>query len=413
MVKLQCRNLSFFEEVIYMNEDNLRRYKRKLLSVLLETADPMTYDEIDYKLQDIEVPSDFLKRMLESLESKNIICTEPHNGEKTYILTHFGRRRLTVIMQRKKVQKAAHRRKTAAGIVALVLVLGLLGWCIFFAGRGSTPVNPDTKEPDKTQTDSNYETITFTEEDIAKGSLILVNASNEYTQTPENLVSVSDNVKDVTVQSSSLMLDKDAAEALENLAAAYKEATGKTDIRVYSAYVSREKQAETYDNAVRDHDEEYAAENYQKAGFSDNETGYALSFVIYAADEDGDYSVSAFNGSDFQKWMNENTAKYGFILRFPDGKEGVTGFTAHKSFFRYVGPVHATYIAENNLTLEEYTEELKSSHLGAENALSVTVDGKDYGVYYASGLSVSVPKNAAYTVSGDNSVGFVVTYEKG
>ena len=62
---------------------------------------------------------------------------------------------------------------------------------------------------------------------------------------------------------------------------------------------------------------------------------------------------------------------------------------------------------------EEYTEELKSSHLGAENALSVTVDGKDYGVYYASGLSVSVPKNAAYTVSGDNSGGFVVTYEKG
>lgn len=111
--------------------------------------------------------------------------------------------------------------------------------------------------------------------------------------------------------------------------------------------------------------------------------------------------------------MNENAAKYGFILRFPDGKEGVTGFTAHKSFFRYVGPVHATYIAENNLTLEEYTEELKSSHLGAENALSVTVDGKDYGVYYASGLSVSVPKNAAYTVSGDNSGGFVVTYEKG
>ena len=84
-----------------MNEDNLRRYKRKLLSVLLETADPMTYDEIDYKLQDIEVPSGFLKRMLESLESKNIICTEPHNGEQTYILTHFGRRRLTVIMQRK------------------------------------------------------------------------------------------------------------------------------------------------------------------------------------------------------------------------------------------------------------------------------------------------------------------------
>lgn len=396
-----------------MNEDNIKRYKRKLLSVLLETSDPMTYDEIEYKLRDIEVPSGFLTRMLESLETKNIICTEPHNGENTYILTHFGRRRLTVIMQRKKVQKAARRRKTVGGIVALVLVLGLLGWCIFFAGRGSSPVKPDTKDPETTQTDGNFETLTFSDDDISEGSLILVNASNEYTRAPDDLVSVSENVKDVTVSSSSLMLRKDAATALRDLAAAYKAETGRTDIRVYTAYVSREKQAENYNNAVQSQGEEYAAENYQKAGFSDNETGFALSFVIYAADEDGDYSVTAFNGSEFQKWAAENAAKFGFILRFPDGKEGVTGFTAHKSFFRYVGPVHATYIAANNLTLEEYTEELKTSHIGEKNALSVTVGGKEYEVYYVSGLSVPVPKNAAYTVSGDNSGGFVVTAEKG
>lgn len=404
--------MTYREGGFCMNEDNLRKYKRKLLTVLLETADPMTYDEIEYKLGDAEAPSGFLKRMLESLESKNIICTETRKSEKTYILTHFGRRRLTVIMQRKKVQQAARRRRTAGGVALLAVVLCLLGWCIFFAGDpATTPSEPDTPPVVETPV-SGFETVKLSEDDLSSGTLILVNSSHELTNAPTDLENVAENVSDVTVSSQSLTLSKEALDALSELAAAYKEETGRTDIRVYSAYVSREKQTETYNDAVSEHDESYAAENYQKGGFSDNETGYALSFVVRTVDDDGDYYVTGFNGSDFQKWMNENAAKYGFILRFPDGKEGATGFTAHKSFFRYVGSVHATYIAENDLTLEEYIDLLSSSHVGSGNALTVSCNGKTYGVYYVSGFDVSVPTTGSYTVSGDNSSGFVVTYEK-
>jgi D-alanyl-D-alanine carboxypeptidase len=52
--------------------------------------------------------------------------------------------------------------------------------------------------------------------------------------------------------------------------------------------------------------------------------------------------------------MLENAHKYGFILRFPEGKEKITGFNAEAWHFRYVGEEVATFIYNNNLTYEEY-----------------------------------------------------------
>ena len=53
-------------------------------------------------------------------------------------------------------------------------------------------------------------------------------------------------------------------------------------------------------------------------------------------------------------WMAEHCAEYGFILRYPKGKQDVTGIIFEPWHFRYVGVEIATYIMENNLTLEEY-----------------------------------------------------------
>jgi D-alanyl-D-alanine carboxypeptidase len=53
-------------------------------------------------------------------------------------------------------------------------------------------------------------------------------------------------------------------------------------------------------------------------------------------------------------WLEENSWKYGFILRYPDDKIDITGIIYEPWHFRYVGVEAATYIMENNLTLEEY-----------------------------------------------------------
>lgn len=53
-------------------------------------------------------------------------------------------------------------------------------------------------------------------------------------------------------------------------------------------------------------------------------------------------------------WLYNNCSKYGFILRYPKGKEQITGYDYEPWHFRYVGVDIAKYIMENNLTLEEY-----------------------------------------------------------
>ena len=55
------------------------------------------------------------------------------------------------------------------------------------------------------------------------------------------------------------------------------------------------------------------------------------------------------------KWIHQNCHRYGFILRYPEGKEDITKYNYEPWHIRYVGSI-ANYIYNNNLTLEEYKE---------------------------------------------------------
>lgn len=68
---------------------------------------------------------------------------------------------------------------------------------------------------------------------------------------------------------------------------------------------------------------------------------------------------SAFGNTDAGKWLKSHCAEYGFILRYPKGKEDITGVVYEPWHFRYVGVEAATYIMENDITLEEFIEEIK------------------------------------------------------
>ena len=54
------------------------------------------------------------------------------------------------------------------------------------------------------------------------------------------------------------------------------------------------------------------------------------------------------------KWLAKHCAEYGFIIRYPKGKEHITGYTYEPWHIRYVGKEAATFIMEENITLEEY-----------------------------------------------------------
>ena len=117
-----------------MSEDNLRKYKKHLITIFLSTSDPLTYEELNEKMKDFSAPENFLKRMLVSLERNNMICAEPHNGKTTYILTHLGRRRFTVISKRNKIRERRRKQKILIGVFSLILVVVFLVWCICLVG---------------------------------------------------------------------------------------------------------------------------------------------------------------------------------------------------------------------------------------------------------------------------------------
>ena len=61
---------------------------------------------------------------------------------------------------------------------------------------------------------------------------------------------------------------------------------------------------------------------------------------------------SSFEGTEESQWLINNAYKYGFILRFPKGKEDITGYKYEPWHYRYVGQEAAKVIYENDLTLE-------------------------------------------------------------
>lgn len=79
-----------------------------------------------------------------------------------------------------------------------------------------------------------------------------------------------------------------------------------------------------------------------------------------------------------QAWMEQNCAKYGFVVRYDGSKFEKTGILDESWHYRYVGVPHATYMMENNLCLEEYLELLKNSYAYPNEPL--TVSANDTGI---------------------------------
>ena len=99
-----------------------------------------------------------------------------------------------------------------------------------------------------------------------------------------------------------------------------------------------------------------AGEVVKRPGFSEHNTGLAVD--LYGS---GDYSLSeTFANTAAYDWLIENCADYGFILRFPKGKESVTGVIYEAWHFRYVGDAKIAHeIMDKGLCLEEYLAQTK------------------------------------------------------
>lgn len=216
----------------------------------------------------------------------------------------------------------------------------------------------------ETSTDKNIDNLNVAQTNIVDNSkvkkekiiiddwrLILANYAN---LLPEDFKVEVSNI-DKTRQ-----FDSRAIDELNDMMNAMKK-EGITNIWIQSAYRSVERQKELYDNSVKkylkqgktqEEAEKLTEEYINKPGSSDHNLGLAVDF---------NYVDNKFEKLEGFKWLQKNAENYGFVLRYPKDKEGITQIAYESWHWRYVGVEHAKKMNELNMCLEEYIEYLKNN----------------------------------------------------
>ncbi len=114
----------------------------------------------------------------------------------------------------------------------------------------------------------------------------------------------------------------------------------------YRDYASQEELYNTYKDSYGTTAADAVA---SRPGYSEHQTG--LSVDIFSKDNT---STKTFKESNAYNWLVNNSYKYGFILRYPEGKENLTGYEFEAWHYRYVGKKIAKDVHDKNLTYEEY-----------------------------------------------------------
>ena len=275
-------------------------------------------------------------------------------------------------------------------LTVLLSCLLLLSGCINKEVEETTPsvdisdVNPSSIGSYQTtryeyMTDVNVAWLTT---NLSEAYLILANKQNELSSTykPSSL----EEVTCATLQSDrTYELEARTAQALYAMLAEMN-AAGVRDVMVASAYRPYDYQVNTYNkyievemsyistDAYRVFGEDYIRMNYLEKGVyklslndahtvvqsysalpgqSEHQTGLCVDFTT---SEVGEQLTEDFENTAVFAWLAQNAYKFGFILRYPEGKESITGYTYEPWHYRFVGREHAYAIYSQGLCLEEY-----------------------------------------------------------
>lgn len=164
-------------------------------------------------------------------------------------------------------------------------------------------------------------------------------------------------------------MDKRAAPAMREMIQAAKE--DGVELMLCSAYRSVEKQQQLFDRSQQAYmaqgmseEEAYAKTATETAipGTSEHQTGLAADIVTST------YQMldAGFADTPAGQWLSEHAAEYGFVLRYPQDKQEVTGIIYESWHYRFVGKTHAKLMKESGLCLEEYLQqELPEGYTGA------------------------------------------------
>lgn len=238
---------------------------------------------------------------------------------------------------------------------------------------------------------------------LSRGTLVLVSRDHPLDREPDpaGLVPVSPSCPAVRLHSSAQgMLDR-----------LIRAVGGARAIVPVSGYRPRSEQQAIWDSSLAEHGLSFTETYVARPGCSEHQTGLAVDLAENRPDID--FLCPEFPDRGVCRALRLRAAEFGFILRYPRGKEHITGIGWEPWHFRYVGWPHARLMEDRGLTLEEYTGWLRGFPEEGEH-LRYRAAGRDFELYYVpqerlAGLEERLPARIPCQCSGNNAGGAVVT----
>ena len=174
---------------------------------------------------------------------------------------------------------------------------------------------------------------------------MLVNKQNYLTEEyqPDDLVELS-----LTYASSDRWMKQEAADAFIRMCDELN-AGGSPRMYASSTYRDYAYQVELYDQYVARNGQQWADSIAARPGYSEHQTGLTADVASTASG-----GLSQFEDSEEFQWMQQNAHRFGWILRYPQGKQTLTGYDYESWHYRYLGVELATQVYQSGLTYDEY-----------------------------------------------------------
>ena len=180
---------------------------------------------------------------------------------------------------------------------------------------------------------------------------ILINSEN---RIPEGFLDTVELVEVENPEGSRFRVEKKTYEAFLKLQADIRENDG-LEIALLNSYRTLEAQQKAFDNYFYKFGLAYAEKYAARPGCSEHHTGFAIDVSFW---QDGKLTHSAqelLKLDDLFRVVHKKLAKYGFLLRYPKGKEEITKINYEPWHYRYIDdPVIAKEIADRGICFEEY-----------------------------------------------------------
>ncbi len=246
----------------------------------------------------------------------------------------------------------------------------------------------------------------FSEKGIHSGNLILVNQRLPFVENQNRPCLVP-----ACPANERVLIERHVANFLYLL---MKELDGWRYITPVSGWRAREEQQEIWNRSLRENGAAFTKQFVARPGHSEHQTGLAIDLGLIQPDIDPIRPDFPYEG--ICQEFRERAAAYGFIERYPKGKEEITGIAQEPWHFRFVGMPHAAFMANAGFTLEEYHAMLKQD-FSREKPLLWRGKTVDYTIFpwslaEARAARLELENGTNYSVSGDNDAGYIVTVWK-